>query len=136
MQINVINVNNNVQVQNNGQQGGGNNNVTVETNVVAANVQDIVEISGQQPQQQQTAANRFQPDRARMREIIAEGERNVENFRRMVTPAKYAALRSSALITPNGSGITAAPLMSFFSCALSKARNKFALSLRYCSHDP
>lgn len=82
MQINVINVNKNVNVQNNGQQGG-NNNVTVETNVTAANVQDILEISGQQPQQA-ASANRYRPDFARMREIRADHQNSIDSFRRLV----------------------------------------------------
>ena len=78
MQINVVNVNKQVNIPE-GHQG----NVTVETNVVAANSnsivpQDIVELSGQnQP-------NRFNPDLARMREIWQDHDRHVESFRRLV----------------------------------------------------
>ena len=80
MQINVVNVNKNVTIPE-GHQG----NVTVETNVVAANVnnivpQDIVELSGQT----QASNNRFNPDLARMREIWQDHDRHVESFRRLI----------------------------------------------------
>jgi|GEM_PF-1184419 len=92
MQINVVNVNKNVTVNNNGQ-AGNNNNVVVETNVVTGNVssndpQDILELSGQQPSAasntQGQARQRFNPDFARMREIWQESDRHVDSFRRLV----------------------------------------------------
>jgi len=103
MQINVVNVNQNVNVPQ-----GHNGNVTVETNVVAANQgsvvpQDVVEISGQQPA---AAANnndrtRFAPDLSRMREIWQDHDRHVDSFRRLVEGLlNRQADRSNAAGTP------------------------------------
>lgn len=84
MQINVVNVNKNVTV-NNG--ANSNSNVHVETNVAAINSivpQDILEISGQQPQQQAVRNRPFNADIGRMREIWTDHDRHVDSFRRLV----------------------------------------------------
>jgi len=79
-QANNVNVNVNVPANNNAGQGSG--TTVVETNIVNINVNDIVEISGQQGQQAQQ--NRFTPDRSRMREIMDNHQRQVDRFRELV----------------------------------------------------
>lgn len=99
-QTNAINVNVNVNNPASAGQNGQGGNTVVETNIVAIN--DIVEISGQQPQQQQAANNnqRFTPDRTRMRELMAEHDRHVDGFRRLVE----TLLNNQAERTANAGG--------------------------------
>ena len=84
-QTNAVNLSVNLTqttASNNNQNAASNTTSIVETNAV--NVQDIVEISGQQPAQQTQNRNRFAPDISRMREIWQDHERHVESFRRLV----------------------------------------------------
>ena len=89
MQVNQSNaVNVNVNVNNPAGAGGQGGTTIVETNIVNVNVTDIVEISGQQPQQSQAAQgnnrNRYSADISRMREIWRDHDHHVESFRRLV----------------------------------------------------
>ena len=88
MQINGVNANTNAAVNNPANGGNSNNNNVVAPVATAGDVQDIVEISGQQPQTQQAQqANnnqRFRPDRARMAEIREDQSQHMESFRRLV----------------------------------------------------
>ena len=83
-QTNAVNVNVNVNNPNAGTGG----NVIVETNIVNANVADILELSNQQPTatnaNNTSGSNRFNPDLSRMREIWRDHDSNVDSFRRLV----------------------------------------------------